>query len=366
MVNIYHPESIAIETIEQPKEQIERICISVNTICNLGCDYCYFFHPENRVETEKALKPFEIFSILENAIHYHQKYRFNKKVKVNFVGSGEPLLNWRNIKQAVEMVRLKYPDQQSLKLYTVTNATLVTDKIAQQMKALNIVPSVSLDGPKSIHDHHRLDHNGQGSFDRVMQGIKVLQAHGFDVAINTTLTQELLEDLDGYCQFIKAQGFTKVIFDRLVDTPDTVMDISYAQYYQFLQDIRQKFIEYQLQDVEIGNLEAYSRNFAGIPDKVCTMFGGSCGAGSNFVIYMGRDVYPCGRMFGKAHWRLGDIHTPVEAFSKNMEKHWPERSDCKTCGVANDCVRDCLLEYHTEDYSCDPRKAFLSNMKGLL
>ena len=370
MVKLYTPNAAPIQIpVRQdllPVEQVERICISVNTICNLGCDYCYFFHPENRVEKEKPLSADEIFVILKNSLEYHQHYRFDKKVKINFVGSGEPLIHWRNIRDGVQQFVEAYPNQESLKFYTVTNATLVTEEIAENMLALNIVPSVSIDGPKVIHDKHRLDHNGKGSFNAAMLGIEILRRKGFDVAINTTLTMDLLNQLDDYVEFIKQQEFTKVIFDRLVDTPEHVEALGYAQYYQFLQDIKVKFDLAGLTRVEIGNLEAYRRNFAGKPDKVCTMFGGSCGAGSNFVIYMGREVYPCGRMFGQSKWLLGSINDPIDSFPKKMAKHWPERQDCKTCQVASDCVRDCLLEYHTQDYSCDPRKDFLSTMKGAL
>ena len=366
MAVVFDPKMIPVVPAEVLKEQVERICISVNTVCNLGCDYCYFFHPENRVEKEKPLSPDEIFSILENSLQYHTRYGFDKKIKVNFVGSGEPLIHWTNIRDGVTRFWETYPDQKSVKFYTVTNATLVTPEIAAEMKQLSIVPSVSVDGPKAIHDKHRLDHQGKGSFDRVMAGIAILTETGFDVAINTTLTRDLLDHIDDYVAFIRETGFNKVIFDRLVDTPDSVMEISYEEYYQFLQDIHQMFIDKGLQQVEIGNLEAYRRNFEGRPDKVCTMFGGSCGAGSNFVIYMGREVYPCGRMFGKPEWLLGTIDDPIDAFPQRMEQHWPERQDCKSCSVSDDCVRDCLLEYHTEDYSCDPRKEFLGTMKGVL
>ena len=350
----------------KPKEQIERICIAVNTACNLACDYCYFFHPENRVVKEKALSAAEIRGILEEARNYHLRFQFGKKIKVNFVGSGEPLLQWRNIRDGVRSFIDRHPGQESIRFYTVTNATLVSPTIAAEMKALGIEPSVSVDGPPELHDKHRFDHKGAVTFDRVITGIRVLQRAGFNPAINTTLTRDLIENVDAYVDFVKEYRFKKVIFDRLVDTPDTVEATTYAEYYRFLKTIHEKFHQAGLEKVEIGNLEAYRRNYQGRPDKVCTMFGGSCGAGSNFVIYMGREVYPCGRMFGKQHWKLGAIDERLELFSERMERHWPERSDCAECEVAKFCVRDCLLEYHTEDYSCDPRKDFLRTMKGVL
>lgn len=347
-------------------EQVERICISVNTTCNLGCDYCYFFRPENRIEKESPLKPEEIFTILKNALNYHRQYNFSKKVKVNFVGSGEPLLHWKNIKEAVKMFWIHFPEQNSLKFYTVTNGTLITEQIAGEMMELKVFPSVSLDGPEVIHDAHRLDHKGKGTLERTMAGIETLRKFDFEIAINTTITKQLLLHLPEYTAFIKEHGFNKVIFDRLVDTPEQVKPITTAVYYQFLIDIRDQFLAAELSHVEIGSLEAYSRNFQGKPDKVCTMFGGSCGAGSNFVIYMGRDVYPCGRMFGDERWKIGDIHDSIQLFPERMKKHWENRQECESCDVNAPCVRDCLLESKSESYSCTARKEFLHTMEEVL
>jgi uncharacterized protein len=36
---------------------------------------------------------------------------------------------------------------------------------------------LSLDGPRRLHDAYRVDKGGKSSFDRVMEGLKVLQKH---------------------------------------------------------------------------------------------------------------------------------------------------------------------------------------------
>lgn len=352
--------------LDKPDEQIERICISVNTVCNLACSYCYFYHPENRVEKEAPLPSEKIYQILENSLQYHRRFDFDKKIKINFVGSGEPMIHWENIKQALADFNQTYPKQNSIKFYTVTNGILITDQIAKELAEMKVIPSVSLDGPKFIHDTFRFDHKNKGTFDRVMKGIRILRNNGFDVAINTTITDMLLENTDTYLDFVLENNFKKVIFDRLVDTPSHIKSVSYEEYYSFLTLLQKKLHDRGVTDLEIGNLEAYRRNFAGIPDKVCTMFGGSCGAGTNFVIYMGEIVYPCGRMFGKANWQIGTAGDPIHFFSERMKEKIPARTDCNSCEVETDCVRDCLLEYLEPDYNCDPRKYFLKNMKGIL
>ena len=343
-------------------EIVERICISVNTRCNLGCKYCYFFNPENRINHEKDLSEDEIYNILLKINDYAGLPHVNKKIKINFVGSGEPLLTWKNIRNAVRKFSEIKSDK--IKFYTVTNGTLITDKIAEELKELNIFPSISLDGYEEIHNLYRLDHRGKGSFKQTMKGIETLRKHGFNIAVNTVASKTLSNNLEKFFMFLKSQNIKKVIFDRLVDVPSFFDDLlNYDEYYRFLEEVHNTLKRLNLTgEIEVGNLEAYKRSFAGKPDKVCTMFGSSCGAGTNFIIYIGQEVYPCGRMFGMKEWVIGNINDSIQDIQKNMYAKLPHREDCLSCEVRKYCIRDCLLEQKQKNYSCNSRIDFLKNM----
>lgn len=344
------------------KEQVERICISVNTECNLGCKYCYFFNPENRVSKESVLSVDEIFTILKNINKYSKNDYIKKTIKVNFVGSGEPLINWDNIKKAIEKF-YTIKSNNKVEFYLVTNATLITDKIAKEMKQLNLFPSVSLDGYQELHDENRLTHNGSGSFEKTINGINILRENNFKIAINTTVTKKLVKNIDNFFKFLQKNKIDKVIFDRLVDTPSDFEEMTYSEFYEFLLNAYKIKEKLNFQNIEIGNITAYKKNFEGQPDKVCTMFGASCGAGINFLIYMSREVYPCGRMFGKDRWKLGNFKDDIEQLQNNMYAKIPNRQDCQECSLIRECVKDCLLEYEEEDYSCEPRQEFINKLK---
>jgi molybdenum cofactor biosynthesis enzyme MoaA len=60
------------------REQVERICISVNTECNLGCKYCYFLNHENRILKESILSVDEIFTILKKNKEIYQLLKRSK------------------------------------------------------------------------------------------------------------------------------------------------------------------------------------------------------------------------------------------------------------------------------------------------
>ena len=154
--------------------QIERICLSVNSVCNLACTYCYFFAIPEALPGPEALSEDEIFTVLARAEDYARRPAVHKKIKINFVGSGEPLLSWPAIRGAIQRLQREAPDHR-LRFYTVTNAILLTRQIADEMKALGLTPSVSLDGPPELHDRYRVKRGGQGTYQQVLRGIELLR-----------------------------------------------------------------------------------------------------------------------------------------------------------------------------------------------
>ncbi len=343
---------------------IERVCISVNSVCNLKCSYCYFFLKPDHLPGPDSLTADEIGVILCQCQRYSARPEADKRIKINFVGSGEPLISWPAIRTAIEELNAEVPDHR-LRFYTVTNGLLLKPSIVAEMKALALSPSVSLDGPASLHDRTRLRHNGRGSHAEVMRGIGYLREGGIPVAINSTLGRDLVDNLDAYFDFIEEHRFDKVIFDRLVDVPREHI-VTSAEFYAALRRIAEIKAERGLDWLEIGNLEAYKRAVSGKPDRVCTMFGSTCGSGFHNIIYMQREVYPCGRMFGQERWVLGRFDEPLEVFPQRMADIVGGRGCGAGCASqdAGPAGADCLIEREAPDYDPSPRANFVTWFSG--
>jgi uncharacterized protein len=343
---------------------IERVCISTNSVCNLKCRYCYFFLKPDNLPGPEALNADEIGTILRQCHAYGLRPEVDKPIKVNFVGSGEPLLCWPAIRTAIEALNADVPDHR-LRFYTVTNGLLLTPSTVREMKALKLSPSVSLDGPASLHDATRLKHNGRGSHADVMRGIETLRAAGVPVAINTTLGREVVENLDAYFDFIEESGFDKLIFGRLVDVPPE-HHVTTVEFYRALRRIAEIKRERRLDNVEVGNLEAYDRALSGRTDRVCTMFGSTCGSGYHNIIYMQREVYPCGRMFGQERWVLGRYDEPLEKFPRRMADIVGADGCGSGCASPKDgpAGADCLIEREGPAYSARARDEFVEWFGG--
>jgi uncharacterized protein len=94
-----------------------------------------------------------------------------------------------------------------------TNGMLISDEWCDLFKRWSVRISVSLDGPRAIHDAHRVDRSGRGTFDRAMRGIARLREHGVPFSVLSTVTNESLNAADQIWEFYQSCGITRVGFN---------------------------------------------------------------------------------------------------------------------------------------------------------
>jgi heme b synthase len=84
--------------------------------------------------------------------------------------------------------------EQGLTVALATNGTLISDEIAQKIKAIGIDRvSISLDGAAAeTHDNFR---KIDGSYERALQGVAHLRAHDVPFQINTTVAKHNVDEL---------------------------------------------------------------------------------------------------------------------------------------------------------------------------
>jgi len=154
------------------------------SICNLDCEYCYFLSKE-------SLYPGSKFRMAESLLEeYTRQYIEAQRVpEVTFAWQGgEPtLMGLDFFKQAIEYQK-KYA-KPGMRVYNAfqTNGVLLDDDWCAFFKENDFLIGLSIDGPRALHDHYRVDKGGQPTFKRVMQGLKLLQKHGVEFNILTTV-----------------------------------------------------------------------------------------------------------------------------------------------------------------------------------
>ncbi|MCP5053404.1 MAG: radical SAM protein [bacterium] len=148
----------------------------VNDVCNLGCSYCMKdFLPKPagaRVSPEEKLR------IIDSCVDrfMDRKIANGSKEAGIFFNGGEILVDWKIIKRVVARVTGKYPDI-NVKFGINTNLTRLTKEMAIFFDRYEFSVSVSIDGYKEAHDKTRVYHNGKGSFDHIMEKVKLYREH---------------------------------------------------------------------------------------------------------------------------------------------------------------------------------------------
>jgi uncharacterized protein len=135
----------------------------------MGCSYC--FADRGRYGSNHDLKllvPETAAAIIEKVVT-----NCGSIGHVKFFG-GEPLLSANSIKEICSRIGVAFSDGRLDKVPSyniITNGTIFSQSIAEVLRENSIRITISVDGPKSIHDAQRKFINGRGSFDRISQNI---------------------------------------------------------------------------------------------------------------------------------------------------------------------------------------------------
>nr|MBB6234222.1 uncharacterized protein [Mucilaginibacter sp. FT3.2] len=93
-----------------------------------------------------------------------------------------------------------------------TNGVLLSNEWCSLFKKLNIRVGISLDGPQYIHDKHRIDHAGKGSYNDVIKGITTLKNNGLAAISSLLCVINIESNPEEIYEFFKSHGIKKVDF----------------------------------------------------------------------------------------------------------------------------------------------------------
>jgi len=171
-------EPILIKSIL--KNGIAQLILDVTEDCNFRCSYCIF--SGNYVHYRSHSKRYMSFDVAKKAIDYYfslikagKRYNPLRQPKITFYG-GEPLLNFKLIKECIEYIDETYKCYK-ISNYLTTNGSLLDIEKAEWLIKHNCHILVSICGPKEEHDRLRVYRNGKGTFEDIMKNIKPIMAN---------------------------------------------------------------------------------------------------------------------------------------------------------------------------------------------
>lgn len=317
--------------------------------CNMRCRYCFYADEQENREVPSYGKMSEatIRRLIDQAMDYTEGM-----VTFAFQG-GEPTLAGLNYYRSfVSYVREHRSRNRRKILYALqTNGLLIDEDWARFLAENKFLVGISLDGNKEIHDRYRVDRLGKGTFNRVMNAIRILEKHKVTYNVLTVVTASTARSSQKIYQFfqknqIRYQQYIECL-DPLGVTPGSQeYSLTPRKYGEFLKNL----FDIWYQDLKNGHY-VYNRYFEnlllmmhGQAPESCNL----CGICSpQWVIEADGSVYPCD-FYALDAWKLGNVNSDslAEMDRKRIELCFVEQSrvvpeKCRSCRWYALCRNGC-------------------------
>ena len=347
---------------EKTRGVVKALCLHIAHTCNLNCDYC--FASQGKYHGERAVMSFEVGKRALDFLVENSGTRRN--LEVDFFG-GEPLMNFEVVKELVAYARsIEKEKNKNFRFTLTTNGMLIDDDVIDfaNREMSNVV--LSLDGRREIHDRHRVDYAGKGSWDRIVPKFKKLvdARGGKNYYMRGTFTHEnpdFLEDI----KVMLDLGFSELSMEPVVCAEGDPAELT-REDLPIVLDQYEKLAELMIERDKAGKpftFYHYMIDLTGGPCIYKRISG--CGSGTEYMaVTPWGDLYPCHQFVGEEKYKLGDIYSGVtntEAQCEFAECNVYSREECRDCWARLYCSGGCAANaYHSTGsvrgvykYGCD-------------
>ncbi|WP_028314761.1 anaerobic sulfatase maturase [Desulfatibacillum aliphaticivorans] len=357
--------------------------------CNLDCAYCFYKRAEEVYPASKTMMDLETAQAM-----IEKTLALGHPINGFCWQGGEPtLMGLDFFRDVVRLQKKAAAPGQVVENSIQTNGILIDDKWAKFLAENRILTGLSLDGPREVHDKNRIDHQGRGTFSRVMQTAQTLSRHGAEFNILTLLTPDNVDRPEELYDFFVKQGFEYLQFIPCVDAdPETGEPAPRAVSGKALGEFYVRLFDLWLQD---GFGRVSIRLFEDILIYFLDGLRATCSwlphCDSYLVVEHNGDVYPCD-FYVYDQYRLGNIvrddlpavmNSPTRKKFAAAKAEWPQK--CRACRYSALCQGDCTrhringpsmlceawtmlfdhLESHPVDVTAKAREAREQHARGL-
>ena len=332
----------------------------VGSACNLACQYCYYLEKELLYPNNKRSWMSE--ETLETFIQQYFLAQTQPYVSFTWHG-GEPLLRPISFYKKALKLQQKYGKGFYIENSLQTNGTLLTDEWCRFFKENNFLIGLSIDGPATVHDAYRQTLSGKGSFQKMLNGIRLLNKHRVEWNSMAVVNAQNVKDAATFYNFFKSINchfiqFTPIV-ERLVPHADgrclasvneqtqtmSPLSVTPEEWGAFLCDLFDLWIKEDVGTYYIQMFDATLANWVGQTPGLCTL-SKSCGHAS--AMEHNGDVFACDH-FVFPEYKRGNIHTQTITemmyspeqlqFGKNKWQSLPRQ--CKECAFLFACYGEC-------------------------
>ncbi|MFA4853146.1 MAG: radical SAM protein [Bacteroidales bacterium] len=321
---------------EQSGHDIGHLRLCVSESCNMNCSYCFMSLKEKQTKM-----PLEI---AKKAIseYYNILRKTKNKGEITFFG-GEPLLNWDVLKKSI-LFALKTDSRHRFitRIGIVTNGTLLNMQRATFFNKTRTAVSISLDGPRAVHNKVRKQINGKGSYDSIIRGIKAMTDVGYKpLSFLCTIGDHNIDALNELIAFASKQNIFLNLNTAFAERKRLAFSVSYDKISKRLMEA-ELFAKAHKVEMDGTWRWAYEKIFTKNKKMRHCM-----ASGSELCIDCEGNIKPCPGFNEK----YGTIFDVEEALSSDLYHKFCSRTalnipECEGCDIEGLCAGGCMLNAH--------------------
>ena len=338
-------------TVPEATFPLQRIVLNVTNQCNLACGYCYEYS-EDKISQTAGKPKYMHNDVAESAIEMLIRESADRpKIHVTFFG-GETLLNFPMLRATVAYAKRRGLETgKEVEFSLTTNATLLTETIADFLAEHQVGVTVSIDGDRELNDKMRVFHDGRGSYDIIVPKIKMLlERHRTNsIGARVTLSAGVSDVRRIFEHLTQEVGFRAVGFSPATANPSRLYHIGVQKMDSILGGFEDLAWEYR--DAAV---QGRAHGFTNANDTLKELHSGlskayACGAGLGLLgVGTGGDISLCHRFVDSPVGKMG--HVQKEGIDQESRKEFltthnlGARYDCHTCWARPVCGGGCYHE----------------------
>jgi uncharacterized protein len=316
--------------------KVFRATLVMNLDCNLACVYCFEGKRKGRFYMTRETADSFCEFVKKRTANGANRDSF-EEISITFYG-GEPLLSKDLILYLSERLK-KFSEENSLIFSSafITNGALLTPKTVKHLKPLGLQgASITLDGPKGVHDQFRPFKSGEGSFDAILRNAREV-CELMDLQIGGNFTRKNFTEFPFLLDYMMEKGLTpdKISYVRF----DPVFKESPEFAPPHCPDACASSNEPWIFEAEMFlREEILKRGYRSqrIMPTACMMV-----QNENFVVNQDGSLYKCPGLIGRKNFCIGDLKTEEKDYRQihNLDSY--NNKECLDCGYLPLCFGGC-------------------------
>lgn len=350
---------------ESPSTASIFVVLKVTEACNMGCKYC------------SAEKDFTKVPVLTNEMG---EAVIDSLVELGLPSyslcfhGGEPLLGIKAVQHTVEYGLEKYPETQ-FRFSMQSNLVRMTEEIASWCRDKHVSVGFSIDGDVATNDLFRIFHDGRGTTEATLSGLRVLQRFQPRVGCVAVIGPHNWDKTPRFIAFLKSNNVHRLALNRLAPVGKGIEcckahSIRDDQYVHCLKDCYFAMIQSRYR-VQVKPIVDWARKIISPSSQSHGCY--QCGAGwSHISVDPVGNVYACDRFTFDPHWVSGNLlETPIidimnESKMVSCRTRTERIPECKACPVLHVCGGSCAVTSYYSKGTIDAPGHECGNMQQFI